>query len=137
MTTEDSLGDVAVARPLESPALAALAAVEEIVQLVEALADDLRVVITELVLRRGFLGGDWQLGLHVGGLPGDRQPFSRLDLRIRRDQDGEGMRVESRLTVRDRRTMLEVACHPTGSAELEDFLRTQVQTFATRYFDRR
>jgi len=137
MTTEDALRDVAVVRPIESPALAALAAVEEIAQLVETLTDDLRAVIPELVLRRGFLGGDWQLGLHVGGLPGDRQPFSRLDLRIRRQQDGEGMRVESRLTVNDRRTMQETECHPAGSPELEDFLRSQVQTFATRYFDQR
>ena len=136
MTSEDALRDVAVVRPPESPALAALAEVDALAQVVEQLADDLRAVIPELVLRRGFADGDWLLGLHVGGLPGDRQAFSRLDLRIRRQEDDEQMRVEARHTVRDRRTVLEEVAHPAGSPELADWLRDQAQSFTARYFDR-
>jgi hypothetical protein len=124
------------------PTLGSIRIREELESEVEACARELMELVPRMRLRRTVFDGQWVLGVHVGGLEDADLAFSRLDMRLAINMDGQEPRVRLTrcITVRnrDQETAVFQAVHDAeGRRRLSGFIESAFLEFTRLYFETR
>ncbi len=122
------------------PALESSRIREGLERAVEECAHELMDMVPRMRLRRSVYGGEWVVGVHVGGLEDADLSFSRLEFRIHIDVAANELRLTRCMTVRNRDAdpdVFEATAEAVGRERLRGFIESAFLGFARRYFESR